>query len=142
MCREERYIDDIVQDVMVAALERPPGEDIPFEKWLQRLTVAAIQNYFPQNIRRSLTKDRECEVVMDDASGPKYWIEEEEFLSHLEHALLDLHEPYRSAIQLHFYESLPTEFAAQRLGVPVAVVQTHVARGLELLRERLNLVSG
>jgi RNA polymerase sigma-70 factor (ECF subfamily) len=142
MCREERYIDDIVQDVMVAALERSPGEDVPLEKWLQRLTVAAIQKYFPRNVRRTLTRDRACEAVVNDTPGQKRWIEEEEFLSHLEHALLDLGEPYRSAIQLRFYESLPFEFAAERLGVPAERVQAHVSRGLELLRERLNSVTG
>jgi hypothetical protein len=60
----------------------------------------------------------------------------------LAHALLTLEEPYRTTLLLRFHEELPPRHIAQRQGVPVATVRTHIQRGLARLRERLEERNG
>jgi RNA polymerase sigma-70 factor, ECF subfamily len=58
----------------------------------------------------------------------------------LQAAVLELPEPYRSAIVLTKIEGLETWEAARALSVPQGTVKWRVSRGLRLLRERLGAV--
>jgi RNA polymerase sigma factor (sigma-70 family) len=51
--------------------------------------------------------------------------------------LLELEEPYRTTLLLKYFEELPNERIAERLGVSASTVATRAARGLERMRERL-----
>ena len=52
-------------------------------------------------------------------------------------ALLDLEEPFRTAVLLCYLDELPPRAVAMRLGIPVETVRSRVRRGLERLRLRL-----
>lgn len=53
-------------------------------------------------------------------------------------AVLGLDEPYRTAILLRYYDGLPPRRIADRLGVPSATLRSHLHRGLQQLRARLD----
>lgn len=57
-------------------------------------------------------------------------------------AVTALHEPYRSAVVLRFWEDLPPREVARRTGVPVETARTRIRRGLAQLRDRLDREQG
>lgn len=52
--------------------------------------------------------------------------------------IMDLPRKYRVAIYLYYYEEYSTEEIAQLLHIPKATVDTHLYRGRELLRKKIN----
>jgi hypothetical protein len=55
-------------------------------------------------------------------------------------AALELAEPYRTAILMRFFEAMTPNQIARARELPVATVHTHLRRGLQLLRTRLDEV--
>jgi len=57
-------------------------------------------------------------------------------------AVMELDEPYRTAVLLRYLEGLPPRAIARRLGVPVRTVGSRLARGLARLRQDLDARRG
>ena len=53
-------------------------------------------------------------------------------------AVMDLREPYKSAVVFRYLDELRPEEIAERLGVPVGTVKSRLKRGLAMLRERFD----
>ncbi|MCA8950592.1 MAG: sigma-70 family RNA polymerase sigma factor [Planctomycetes bacterium] len=134
--------DDLVQEACLAALQRPPangkdgGDNV--RGWFARV----LHNVVRQSDRRDRRRRRREEVRHreDPGSAPPTadLVERAATQRAVVDAVLALDEPYRAAILLRFFEGLPPRAIAQRLGVPVGTVRTHLARGLERLRRRLD----
>jgi RNA polymerase sigma-70 factor (ECF subfamily) len=60
-----------------------------------------------------------------------------EWRRELERWVATLPEPYRSAINLHYFEDLSLREVAELLNQPVGTVKANVHRGLQLLRKGL-----
>jgi len=106
--------EDLVQDVLVSAMraERPKH----LRGWLATVTrnLAARRRCRERN-RRS----REQTVARDEATVPSAADALESFATHqaVVNALMDLEEPYRTAVLLRFWEDLPPREVARRTGV-------------------------
>ncbi len=128
--------DDLVQETWLAFLRARPDTDRPLRPWLGRVVrnAAALRAR-----RRAGQSAREAEVARaEEMPSTHDLVERAEQQQRLVHAVLALDDPYRSTILLRYFEGLtPKEIAALR-ELPAATVRTHLHRGLQQLRERLD----
>lgn len=131
--------DDLAQETWVRALERPPRASAALGGWLD---VVARRLAMQQGRSARRRREREVRVgarrpsASEDAPDVTLVrIEEQRRVLEL---LADLREPYRTTLYLRFWEDLRPREIARRTSVPVETVKTRLARGLALLRERLD----
>ncbi len=132
--------DDLVQRTWVAALERPPGEDVPLRAWF----AGVLRNLARQDRRsddRRVARERAAarDDVLPSADESLDAIARQKMLMG---AVLELDEPYRSVIVRRYFDDVPPREIASELGIPVKTVKTRLARALEKLRERLDREHG
>jgi len=132
--------EDLAQDAWRRALEAPPRADWPVRAWL----AGILRNLARQERReRSRREAREQSAARHEAlPSAADALERVQLLRGVVEAVLALEEPYRSTIVLRFYENLAPRKIAARDGIPVATVKTRLARGLAMLRARLDREHG
>jgi RNA polymerase sigma factor (sigma-70 family) len=132
---ESHGAEDLVQEAWLAALERREELREP-ESWFARV----LRNLSLRD-RRSAGRRaaREQEAARPEAQPSSAELAgRTEVLRRLLDAVDALEDPYRTAIHLRYLEDLPPRAIARRLGVPVNTARTHVRRGLEQLRRKLD----
>ncbi len=132
--------DDLVQEAWLAALQKPPAEGGSFQAWLrvvlQNLSARAARS----RIRRS---DRERDVARSEhLCATADVVERAATHRELVGVVMELEEPYRTAILLRYFEGLPPRSIASQMKMPVRTVHTHLSRGLAMLRARLDSEHG
>ncbi|TAJ23987.1 MAG: sigma-70 family RNA polymerase sigma factor [Planctomycetota bacterium] len=139
LLRDEAAAEDLVQDAWLAALTRPPSEG-RLRPWLREVARNLARRQHRGNARRSARE--ESARAPSQPEAPDAFAERVETEQRLTRALAALAEPFRTTLMLRYYEELePAEIAA-RLGLPGGTVRWRLARGLELLRERLDRAHG
>ena len=135
---DEHRADDIVQDVWMAALERPPHGLRSVRAWLTRVT-----RNLATNEARSVRNRRAREERAVPESSVAATAEREFELTHrVAAAVHALDEPYRATMLLRYFKDLPRARIAEATGVSVATVSTRLQRGLAKLKERLDREHG
>jgi len=135
LAADEHDADDVEQETWLAAIRRAP-RFISIRGWLATVARRASNSLARRDRRRTA---RETVVARPERIASTAEIVEAEALRRtLVEAVLALDEPYRTAIVARFHEALPPREIAARLGVPVETVRTHVKRGLDRLRVRLD----
>jgi RNA polymerase sigma-70 factor (ECF subfamily) len=128
--------DDLAQDVLTAALHRPPRQPSALQGWL-----AAVTRHLASKLRRGEARRvrREQSVARPEAlPSTRELVERIELEQELVRAVLHLPDPDRTTVLLRFHEGLaPAEIAA-RIGVPADTVRARVRRGLERIRLQLD----
>ncbi|MCI0340454.1 MAG: sigma-70 family RNA polymerase sigma factor, partial [Planctomycetales bacterium] len=134
-------VDEVVQQTWIAAWRRPPGRPGSVRAWL-----ASVARNFALRAGRGEGRraTREHTVARPEAGvpSPAEIVEREATRRRVVEAVLALEDPYRSAVLLRYFEDLPPKEIARRLGVPDATARTHLRRGLDRLRERLDRENG
>ncbi|MCC6669621.1 MAG: sigma-70 family RNA polymerase sigma factor [Planctomycetes bacterium] len=131
----EAEAQDLVQDTWLAALRHGMARVSP------RGFLATIARNRARNRARDAARRRRHEAA---AARAEWTIPTDEVVAREEarrlvsDALVQLEEPYRSTLVLHFLEDLSAAEIARRAGVPAATVRSRVHRGLGLLRDRLD----
>lgn len=136
LTRDEAAAEDVAQSTWLAALQHPPAPGRPVRQWL-----AAVARNFARQSRRGDTRrgERERTVARDEAlPSTADLLERASMQRKVVDAVMGLEEPYRTAILLRFFESLPPRVIAERLDVPVETVRTRLTRGIEKLRVLLD----
>src|SRR5688572_28629426 len=132
----EDEVDDVCQEALLAALRGPPREPDSLRAWcvsVVRKLAAQVHRGHARRVRR------ERRAAHPEALPSTVELVERVALQHgVVAAVLDLNEPYRSAVLWRFFEDLPPLQIAQRLHAPVETVRTWQKRGLALLRRRLD----
>lgn len=128
--------DDLVQDVLLSALQR---EQRPHSL---RAWLATVARNRAARLRRrgEARRERERATAERDGAEPGTADAVAAFALHrsVVEAVTQLREPYRGALLLRYWEDLqPTEIA-RRLGVPVETVRTRLKRATAQLREKLD----
>ncbi len=128
--------DDLVQATLVAGLERPPRSEQPLAAWLARV----LRNFATERWRTDSNRVRRERAAARGESAPSEaeLVERMELHRAVADEVLALPDPYRKAILSLYFDDVRAEEHARSLGIPVATVRTHVRRGIELLRERLD----
>src|SRR5882672_3649066 len=106
--------DDLVQETWVAALEHPPREGRPLNRWL----AAVLRNFAREERRTRLHRvDRERRSAHPEATPSAHDAVASALLQQsLIEAVLALDEPYRDAIIWRYFEALPPREIARRQG--------------------------
>ncbi len=131
--------EDLVQETLVAALERGP------ERGVGRGWLVATLRHRASNARRTERRrgEREERAARAESVEPA-----DEALARLEVAqrladlVLGLREPYRTTIYLRYHAGLGPRAIAARMGVPVKTVKTRLGRALVELRRELEARGG
>ena len=136
LVRDPGLADDVAQDALVLALERPPRESARIRAWLGTV----VRNLVRQRHRARITEARILDDARSDANAPSAFevVERAVTSRALMDAVLELPGAQRDALLLRFLENLPPRAIAARLGLPVSTVHTRIQRGLASLRERLD----
>lgn len=136
LLRDAQVADDVVQDAVLAALERPPKAGLPLRPWLRTVVRnTARKRAEREGLRRTDALDPEFASKAPSAAELNARAELQELVVGL---VRELDEPYRSTVLLRFFEGLePTEIA-RRDRVPAGTVRWRLKVGLDTVRERLD----
>ena len=136
---DEHLAEDVVQDAYLAALQAPDAVRSR-SAWL----AGAVRN-----LARGLVRDRARRVQREErgargealpaTADTAARLEQQEILIR---TLLQLEEPFRGALLARYVDGLPPRKIASQLGVPIATVNSRLARGLSRLRTRLEADHG
>lgn len=128
--------EDVAQQTLVAALERPPKADRPLRPWLR----VVVENFVRMRRRSEGARTRrEEQVARDEAqNSTEAAYERVELQRTLASEVLALDEPFRETVVLHYYAGLTSVEIAKRTGSPEGTIRWRLKRGLEQLRERLD----
>lgn len=130
--------DDLVQDAWVAALENPPRHAENLRGWLGAVIGNLARSRGRSQGRRAA---REAQVGLDarqEAPSSADLASQVDTQRRLASAVLELEEPYRSAVILRFYEGLNATRIADRLGIAPGTARWRIKTGLDSLRGRLD----
>jgi len=129
------HADDVAQQALVAAFEKPPAGGGAPRAWLATVArnlarkLGASERTRAAHERAAATPER---LPATDEVVARAALETEVAL-----AVLALAEPYRTALLLRFYEGRPPRAIARATQVAVETARTRIKRGLELLRAEL-----
>ena len=136
LVRDPSGADDLVQDTLVVALERPPRSRDSVRGWLATVARRLALDRSRGERRRVA---REEQVARPEGEGPPQdRIERLEVEREVLDAVQSLREPYRTAIFLRYWEGLDPAAIAAKLDVPVKTVRSRITRALEELRAKLD----
>ena len=132
--QDPHLADDVAQEIWLKVLCGTAANLFLQRSWLG--TVA--RNHALQALRcedRRRARERRAarsEVVPQELEGFS-----RELCEQATAAVAALEEPYRSTIQLRFFEDLPPTLIAERLQIPVETVRTRLKRALATLRSKI-----
>jgi RNA polymerase sigma-70 factor (ECF subfamily) len=129
-----RHVDDLMQDVFVAALERIAGlQNVEaFGGWL-----AAIARNRATDFHRTKKPTAELDDDFADARDESARAEAERILREIQ----ALPEAYRETLVLRLVEGMSGPEIAERVGMTPESVRVNLHRGMKMLRERLGIES-
>lgn len=130
----EADAEDVVQETLLTALERPPAPG-NLRGWLGKV---ARNVAFMRHRSRQRAARRELLAARGDAPPTPAEISARlEIERQVVDAVAELAEPYRSTLILHFYDGLAPVEIARHLGIPAATVRVRLKRALAKVRARL-----
>jgi RNA polymerase sigma-70 factor (ECF subfamily) len=140
LVRDENLAADLEQDLWVKVIEKPPVVRGSIRGWLAAtLRNTAVDGFRAESSRR----------LREQAVARPEWlpqtddvVAEAEGLKRIVNAVMDLEEPYRSAVLLRYFRDLPARDIAARQGVPIETVRTRLKRAISTLRERFDAERG
>lgn len=133
---DEATANDVVQDVWVRALQRPPRRRDSLAGWFSRVTRNLVRDRAASEQARG---SRERSHGIDRGNPPPGPVgERAAAVEHLGRAFAALPPIYRDALYLRYYEERGPQEIAEQLGLSVATAKTRLRRGLELLRNDLD----
>ncbi|MBL8753845.1 MAG: sigma-70 family RNA polymerase sigma factor [Planctomycetes bacterium] len=135
LMRGEDGVDDVEQETVVRAWLASKAEPRSWA-WLRRIA----RNLGIDRLRaaRREAQRRASLPPPEPAPSADEVLQHEEQRRRVVQAVLALPQPYRNVVLLRFWEELSPAAIAARLGVPGATVRSQLARGLAMLKERLD----
>jgi RNA polymerase sigma-70 factor (ECF subfamily) len=139
--KNEAAAKDITQDVFIKYWEH--YDDIDQDRaigWLLRVTKNACIDVLRKRKtrRKSVTVDTESLDRAESISpSPHADAESSDFQDHLDRALDEVDEPYRSVVVLREIQDLKYKEIAEALDMPINTVKVYIHRGRKKLRKQL-----
>lgn len=137
VARDASEADDLAQEAWLAALARKPDPTRPLGAWLRGVLVNLARLKRRGETRRG-ARERATARPEGEERDPLAALERLETQEALLRSVRELDEPFRTALVLHWFEGLTPTQIAERTHAPLRTVQARLARGLALLRERLD----
>ena len=128
--RQRQDAEDVMQTVFLKLWKHPVEftDETHMDKWLTKVTVNESRSLLRARAREPISYD-ELEALGAVAEQP----EERELIA----AVMQLPEPLRAVIHLHYYEDLPIKEIADLLKISQAAVKMRLVRGRNLLKSEL-----
>lgn len=139
--KNEAAAKDVTQDVFIKFWEN--YDDIDHDRalgWLLRVTKNACIDVLRKRKtrRKSVTVDTEgLERAESTQPSPHADAESSDFQDHLDQALDEIDEPYRSVVVLREIQNLKYKEIAEALDMPINTVKVYIHRGRKKLRKQL-----
>jgi len=140
LVRDPDRAEDVAQETLVAAWKHAPLDERGLRGWLTQV----VRNFARVEARSRARRDRhEPGAARPEAQPSSHEVVERVHVQReLVAAVLELDEPYRTVLLLRFYEGKPPRAIARELERPIATVRSQLARGLALLRAKLDTAHG
>jgi RNA polymerase sigma-70 factor (ECF subfamily) len=135
LVRDDAEAADLEQEVWLAAVRRPPRDASSPRGWLATALRHALSNLRRGQRRRGVRERASARPEAGPSAGAV--VAEAEAHRRVVDAVMDLEEPYRTAVLLRFFEGLDLAGVAARTGVPAETARTRLRRARERLRGRL-----
>lgn len=142
LLRDEHQAEDVAQQTLAIALEKPPARTDGLRGWLATVARNLVRERGRRDVRRDVWEQRAARPEGSGAPSPEDIVAREALRRTVVEAVLQLDEPYRDVLLLRFYEELPPRRIAARLDMPVETVRTRIKRGLARLRAHLDAQHG
>lgn len=141
--RDAQQAQDVAQDALVVALQRPPRaahDPRTLRAWLTKVVRSLARRAWRDECTRARHEHSAAAPEPGDREGrtANSLQQQRELLA----AVADLAEPYRTAITMRFLEGSSPRAMARALGVESAAVRQRIHRGLSMLRARLERTHG
>ena len=134
--------DDVVQETWMAALRSPPTADRATQPWLATVMRNLVRNRWRAGqVRRQAAPALAAEAE-EAAASPQELLERAQLHRLLGELVLDLEEPYRSAVLLRYYEGRNSAQISALLEVPAGTVRWRLKEGIERLRRAMDARHG
>lgn len=131
---DEHTAEDLAQDTVLAALERPRPAGVPLRAWLRGIARRrAVRRH--RDLGRQ--QDRERQAARPELSDTDDLAERAETAERLLGVVRGLDEPLRSTLLLRFMEGRTPKDIATIQSAPVDTVRWRLRRGLQETRTRL-----
>lgn len=127
---------DLAHDAWLIAAERGPTDDRPIRPWLTRVVVNLSR--MQARARRRREAREAATSIADVVPDPETLVERVELQRLIAGEVLQLKEPYRSTVLLHFFEELSCADIARRCGLPEGTVRRRLKVALDELRARID----
>lgn len=130
---DSQHAEDLVQTALSKTYTRYDdiGNDAQFEAYVRTTIYRTFVSWW----RKLSWRNEKAAEFVGDAPAP----EAHGAILDLTRALADLPRMQRAVLVLQYFEDLPMEEIAQRLGVSVGSVKTHASRGRAALRNSPHL---
>jgi RNA polymerase sigma-70 factor (ECF subfamily) len=130
--------EDLVQQTFLLAHQR--GDQLRDAGAARGWLVSIVRNVFLKSLRhrqrgRSLDEIDEPQVMEGTSDVPLV-------VEHLQRALLELAEEFRSPLVLYYFEEFSYQEIADHMGVPIGTVMSRLSRGKAYLKKRLTEDAG
>ena len=130
---------DAEQDVILAALQRPPTIEKGLTAWFAGAVRKRRLHLRRTHVQREGRELRAVEAhPRPPVDEPHAAVQRAETQERLTAAVMALPEPYRTPVVQRFLEEYDTGRSQLSWDRPLSTIQTQLRRGLALLRERLN----
>lgn len=143
VCYDRQAVDDLAQETFLRALKHAGRFDpkYPMRGWLLTIARRLSINHGDKAKRRRPEPGIELNQLpnTDAAPGNKLEKDEQHNLTRemLDRAMLELTEPQRATIAMHYQQGLALDQIAELLEMPVGTVKSHLHRGRKRMRELL-----
>jgi RNA polymerase sigma factor (sigma-70 family) len=140
LLRDSHAAEDVTQATLHQALSARGPRPGPLGGWLFR-TLGNFARQWRRTERRQQTR---VAALPERAPVPSAaeQVARAEMLQRVTAAVTALDEPFQTAVFLRYFEDLPPRAIARRTNTPIATVKSRLARGLVLLRARLDRTTG
>ena len=136
LVRDPSDAEDVAQETCLAALRGGPDRPEMLRSWL-RVTARNIACKMYRSRRRRTSR----EVALpppEPAETSEAIVSRLQMQHRVVDAMLELNEPYRTALYLRYFENLGPRQIALRQQVPLNTVRARLRRGLERMRAQLD----
>jgi RNA polymerase sigma-70 factor, ECF subfamily len=141
MVGDPNAVDDLVQEVFIAAFGALPGfrGDARLETWLYTIATNKVRNWWDARRRREAREGAAAGRHEDEPTTPEESLEAREHLARLYDALGRLPDKFREAFTARAIENMSLQEASRALGVPISTVSYRTRRAEQMLCEVLGL---
>ncbi len=136
MLQGEDEVNDLVQETWVRVLQHPPKDPHQAKGWLATVARNLARDYRRRQksrlAREEFVARRESETQVE-ASGARLQLHQS-----LVQAVIDLPDPYKPVVLLHYFEGLSLKAIAERLDRPQGTVRSQLHRAHGMLKNGLD----